>query len=63
MKLWVLDFHTGTLSYVSDSLFHEKCLFFHQEYCIDSSVFINMLTRKQILHLGVSVRVIVLHVQ
>ena len=47
MKLWVWTFHTATLSYVSDSLLHEKYLFFNQEYYIDSSVFIGMIAKKQ----------------
>ena len=51
MKLWVLDFHTATLSYVSDSLLRGKYLFFNQEYYIDSSVFIGMLGRKQFFFL------------
>ena len=50
MKLWVLDFHTATLSNVSDSLLHGKYFVFNQEYYTDSSVFIAMLAKKQIFY-------------
>ena len=43
---------------------HGKCLFFHLEYYIDSSVFINMLKRKQFfLQVFFSVRATVRHDQ